>query len=68
MCAVDFSTMVLMNGSWPFQPSHQITLPPELEAYKEHFTLFYKVISKLIFSNRNDRILRCIMMFSLGFG
>lgn len=37
-----YSTMVLMNGSWPFQPSHQITLPDELEAYKERFTLFYK--------------------------
>ena len=41
--AVNFSTMVLTNGTWPLQASHELRLPQELAGCMERFTAFYNV-------------------------
>lgn len=35
--------MVLTNGTWPLQASHELRLPTELSACMERFTTFYNV-------------------------
>ncbi|KAK9503851.1 hypothetical protein O3M35_010321 [Rhynocoris fuscipes] len=38
---IDFSIQVLSSGSWPFQLSHNFSLPTELERSVHRFTTFY---------------------------
>jgi len=45
--AVDFSVLVLTNGSWPFQQGAEMRLPLELVRCQERFTTFYTVSAAL---------------------